>query len=145
MLRRIALEDGWEFADLVRVLICIGADAAFLSLNNPENRRRFSAKVYLAKAVSAFDAMLGKPTPRGYSIRQSRDTSVLSIRTPQSFDLNVTRSAAGSSVNATYEFFLLSGLILHMKGQATLLGALNSTKQKSNLGHGPKAQFQDSL
>jgi hypothetical protein len=145
IIRRIALEDGWEFADLIRVLICIGADAAFLSLNNPERRRRFSSKTYLAKALSAFDAMLGKPTPRGYSIRHGRDTSVLSIRTPKSFDMNVRRYAAGSSVNATYEFFLVSGLILHMKGQATLLGALNSTKQKSNPSHRARAQFQDSL
>jgi hypothetical protein len=145
MLRRVALEDGWEFADLIRVLICIGADAAFLSLGNLERRRRFSARVYLVKAVSAFDAMLGKRTPRGYSIRQSRDTSVLSIRTPKSFDLNVRRYAAGSSVNATYEFFLLSGLILHMKGQAALLGALNSTKQRSTRSHRATAQFQDSL
>ena len=73
--------------------------------------------------------MLGKPTPRGYSNRQSRDTSVLSIRIPKSFDTNVSRYAADSSVNATYEFFLVSGLILHMKGQDALLQALNYTNQ----------------
>jgi hypothetical protein len=143
MLRRIAFEDGWEFADLIRVLICLGADASFLSLNNPEKRDRFKTKAYLAKAGRAFDAMLGKPTPGGYSNRQSRDTSVLSIRIPKSFDTNVSRYAADSSVNATYELFLVSGLILHMKGQNALLAALNSTNQKSNESHQAKAQQQN--
>lgn len=129
MLRRIALEDGWEFADLIRVLICLGAGASFLSLNNPERRRKFETKSYLAKAVRTFDAMLGKPTPRGYSNRQSRDTSVLSIRIPKSFDTNVSRYAADSSVNATYEFFLVSGLILHMKGHASrIIASLVTSK-----------------
>jgi hypothetical protein len=140
MLKRIALEDGWEFSDLMRVLICLGADASFLSLNNPERRQKFETKSYLAKAVRTFDAMLGKPTPRGYSTRQSRDTSVLSIRIPKSFDTNVSRYAADSSVNATYEFFLVSGLILHMKGQDALLAALNYTNQKSNERHQANAQ-----
>ena len=143
MIRRIALEDGWELADLIRVLICLGADASFLSLNNPERRRKFENKSYLAKAVRTFDAMLGKPTPRGYSNRQSRDTSVLSIRIPKSFDTNVSRYAADSSVNATYEFFLVSGLVLHMKGQDALLAALNYTNQKSNERHQAKAQQQN--
>jgi hypothetical protein len=146
MLRRIALEDGWEFADLIRVLICLGADASFLSLNNPEKRDRFKTKAYLAKAARALDAMLGKPTPGGYSNRQSRDTSVLSIRIPKSFDTIVSTYAAGSSVNATYELFLVSGLILHMKGQNALLAALSSTNQESNESHQAKTQQnQDSL
>ena len=143
MLRRIALEDGWEFADLIRVLICLGADASFLSLNNPERRHKFETKAYLAKALRTFDAMLGKPTRGGYSNRQSRDTSVLSIRIPKSFDTNVSSHAADSSVNATYEFFLVSGLILHMKGQQGLLAALNYTNQKSNESHQAKAQQQN--
>ena len=143
MLRRIALEDGWEFADLIRVLICLGADASFLSLNNPEKRDRFKTKAYLAKAARALDAMLGKPTPGGYSNRQSRDTSVLSIRIPKTLDANVSRYAADSSVNATYELFLVSGLILHMKGENAFLAALSSTNQESNENHQARAQQQN--
>jgi hypothetical protein len=125
-LRRVALEEGWELADFIRALICLGADASFLSLNNPETRDKFETKGYLGKAVRALDATLGKSTARGYSQRESRDTSVLSIRIPRSLDTNVRTYAVNSSVNETYAFFLVSGLVLHMTGQKALLETLNS-------------------
>jgi hypothetical protein len=139
-LRWLAIKDGWEFADLARVLICLGADASFLSLNNPEKRGRFESRAFLTRAIRTFDAVTGKPTPRGYSDRQSRDTSVLTIRIPKSLDTSIRNYARDSSVNATCELFLVSGLILHMKGQNALLEALSSANQKSNEGHQPEVQ-----
>ena len=97
-----------------------------MSLNNPKKRAKFESKAYFTKALRALDAVLGKSSSRGYSLRGGGSTSVLTIRIPKSFDMNVRMYAVNSSMNETYAFFLVSGLVLHMMGQKALLETLHS-------------------
>jgi hypothetical protein len=122
--KRIALKDGWQFSDLTRAFVCIGAVVTFLSLQDPKQLDEFrgmaafnSMPYYLAKVQKK----MGPRRP--YSLRRGGETALISLRIPVSLSNAIGRYAAvtGASRNRTYSRFLRQGLIIYLKADNILL------------------------
>lgn len=124
--RRLAEREGWETADLARVLICVGGAFSFLSLDIPEAGERFKTLANLGRAVRALDVAIGKPARRPYASIGIGGGELLTLRLPQGLSNIVTAYAArsGRSVSQVLGMFLDRGLVIYLKGENALLEAI---------------------
>jgi hypothetical protein len=113
----LAKQEGWEAADLLRLLIWLSATPKFLGL--PENER-FQKQVQLQKTV-------GKRT---YSPRLGGDTELLSVRLPQGPARLISAYAelTGQSRNQLVTGLLEMGLVVYLKAENAFLEAIRSVK-----------------
>jgi len=128
--RRLAGREGWETADLARVLICLGAAFSFLALDIPEAGERFKTLANLGRAVRALDNALGKPARRPYASTGLGGGELMTLRLPQGLSNIVTAYAtrSGRSVSRVLGMFLDRGLVIYLKGKNALLNAIRSLK-----------------
>lgn len=126
--RRLAEREGWEAADLARVLICLGGAFSFLALDIPEAGERFKTLSTLGKAASVVDTAIGKRTQRPYASTGPGGSELLTLRLPQGLSNIVTAYAtrSGRSVSQVLGMFLDRGLVIYLKGENALLGAIRS-------------------
>ena len=118
--RRLAQREGWETADLLRVLLCLSATPKFLSLPGNE---RFQKQAQLRR-------MTGK---RAYSPRVGGGhTVLLSVRLPQGPSRLITAYAdlTGRSRNELIVRFIEMGLVIHLKAENAFLQAIRSLKPR---------------
>jgi hypothetical protein len=116
--RRLAQREGWETADLLRVLILLSLTPKFLGLRRNE---RFQKQVELRRIA-------GK---RGYSPRVgSSHTVLLSVRLPHGASRLITTYAdlTGQSRNELVVGLLEMGLLMYLKAENAFLEAIRSLK-----------------
>jgi len=116
--KRLALSEGWETGDLLRLLILLSATSKFLSLPGNE---RFQTQVKLHRIT-------GK---RGYSPRVgASNTVLLSVRLPRGAAQLITTYASltGQSRNELIIGLLEVGLVAYLKAGNALLEAIHSLK-----------------
>jgi len=116
--KRLARREGWETADLLRVLICLSAISKFLALPGNE---RFQTQVRLHR-------MTGK---RGYSPRVgATNTVLLSVRLPRGAAQLITTYASltGQSRNELVIGLLEVGLVAYLKAENAFLEAIGSVE-----------------
>jgi hypothetical protein len=126
--RRLAEREGWETADLARVLICLGGAFSFLALDIPDAGEGFKTLATLGKAARVVDAAIGKPARRPYASTGQRGSELLALRLPQGLSNIVTAYAtrSGRSVSHVLGMFLDRGLVIYLKGENALLDAIRS-------------------
>jgi hypothetical protein len=126
--RRLAEREGWEIADLARVLICLGGAFSFLALHIPDAGEGFKTLATLGRAVGALDDALGKPGRRPYASTGVGGGELLTLRLPQGLSNIVTAyaSRSGRSVSHVLGMFLDRGLVIYLKGENALLDAIRS-------------------
>ena len=115
-LKGLARRQGWETADLLRLLILLSAVSRFLTL--PRNER-FQKQVQLHR-------MTGK---RAYSPRVGgSNTVLLSVRLPQGASRLITTYAelTGQSRNELVVGLLELGLLIYLKAENAFLEAIRS-------------------
>ena len=113
--RSVARRQGWETADLLRLLILLSATSEFLAL--PRNER-FQTQVQLHRIT-------GK---RGYSPRVgSTNTILLSVQLPQAAAQLITTYASptGQSRNELVIGLIEVGLLAYLKAENTFLEAIH--------------------
>jgi len=119
-LRWLAEREGWETADLLRVLICLSATPKFLSL--PRNER-FQRQAQLRRITGkrAYSPGLG-----------GSDTVLLPVRLPQGPSRLITMYAdlAGHSKNQLMVRFIEMSLVIYLKAENALLKAIRSLKPR---------------
>jgi hypothetical protein len=116
--RSVARRQGWQTADLLRVLILLSATSKFLTL--PGNKR-FQTQVQLHRIT-------GK---RGYSPRVgSTNTVLLSLRLPRGAAQLITTYASltGQSRNELIIGLLEVGLVAYLKAGNALLETIHPLK-----------------
>jgi len=116
--KRLARSEGWETADLLRVLILLSATSKFLTLPGNE---RFQTQVQLHRTI-------GK---RGYSPRVgASNTVLLSVRLPRGAAQLITTYASltGQSRNELVIGLLEVGLVAYLKAENAFLEAIRSLK-----------------
>jgi len=116
--RQLAEQEGWETADLLRVLILLSTTPKFLSLPGNE---RFQKQVELRRIA-------GK---RAYSPRVGGGyTELLSVRLPQGLSRLITAYAelTGQSRNVLVVWLLETGLLIYLKAENAFLEAIRSLK-----------------
>ena len=117
-LKGLARSEGWETADLLRLLILLSAASRFLTLPGNE---RFQKQVQLHRIT-------GK---RGYSPRVgASNTVLLSVRLPQGAAQLITTYASltGQSRNELVIGLLEVGLVMYLKAENAFLEAIRSLK-----------------
>jgi hypothetical protein len=126
--RRLAEREGWEAADLARVLICLGGAFSFLALDIPEAGERFKSLATLGKAARVADTAIGKRARRPYASTGPGGSALLTLRLPQGLSNIVTAYATGSgrSVSHVLGIFLDRGVVIYLKGENALLHAIRS-------------------
>ena len=120
-LKGLARRQGWETADLLRLLILLSAASRFLTL--PGNDR-FQKQVQLHRIT-------GK---RGYSPRVgASNTVLLSVRLPQGAAWLITTYAylTGQSRNEVVVGLLEVGLLIYLKAENAFLEAIGSLKARA--------------
>jgi hypothetical protein len=137
-LRRIALRDGWEISDLARALICLGASASFLRLENDEAADRFKMLATLGRSARVLDATVRKVSRRPRASPRLGVSDLLGLRLPQGLLTVITAYAAtsGRSRNEAVVMFLERGLIIYLKGQNILLETIRSLKREQTKAEG---------
>ena len=117
-LKGLARRQGWETADLLRLLILLSAASRFLTLPGNE---RFQKQVQLHRIA-------GK---RGYSPRVgASNTVLLSVRLPQGAAQLITTYASltGQSRNELVIGLLEVGLVMYLKAENAFFEAIHSLK-----------------
>jgi len=120
-LEGLARSEGWETADLLRLLILLSAASRFLTLPGNE---RFQKQVQLHRIT-------GK---RGYSPRVgASNTVLLSVRLPQGAARLITTYAnlTGQSRNELVVGLLEMGLLMYLKAENAFLEAIVSLKTRA--------------
>jgi hypothetical protein len=122
--RWLAEREGWETADLLRVLLCLSATPKFLSL--PRNER-FQKLVKLRGITGK--RVYGPRVGGGHTV-------LLSVRLPQGPSWLITTYAdlTGHSRNELIVRFIEMGLVIYLKAQNVLLEAIRSIRSDLN-GH----------
>jgi hypothetical protein len=121
--RGLAAREGWELADLARVLICLGAAFSFLTLEDLETAKRFRTIASVSKMLPMLDAALHKPSRRSRAANGIARTELLALRLPRGLCGIITTYAStrGNARNEVLTWFLERGLIIYMKGENALL------------------------
>lgn len=129
--RYIAGLEGWEAADLLRTLICMGAAFSFLTLKKEEFRERHKERVMLSRMLGQLNPILGGRSRRPYALPRAGASGLITLRLPQGLSEIITRYAqtSGSSPNHMLSRFLEWGLIIYLKGENTLLKTMSSLTQ----------------
>lgn len=131
--RKRAVEEGWQLAELVRVLICLGATARFRALGEPEASERFKRLARMSKASASLDVDMGRhPRRRRNEPKGIARTTLLAVHLPRGFyDLMSTYSATtGRSINSVLAGFLKTGYIIYVRGQNTFLEMVCSLQEE---------------
>jgi len=118
--RRLARSEGWETADLLRVLVCLSAISKFYALQGNE---RFQTQVQL-------HGITGK---RGYSPRVgATKTVLLSVRLPRGVAQFITTYASltGQSRNGLVIGLLEVGLVAYLKAEKAFLEVIGSLEPR---------------
>ena len=124
---------GLAVAELVRMLICLGATARFRSLAEPESSERFMRLATMSKASASLEAAIGKhPRGRRNQPKSIARTTLLPVHLPRGFyDLMSTYSATtGRSINSVLSGFLETGYIIYMRGQNTFHETIHSLQEE---------------
>ncbi len=120
----LAMEFGWELADLLRTLICIGATFVFLTAKSPERHESAEKLLGGLEIVTLSRSFSLRLTKRNYAFRLwGHQSTLLSVSLPKSVcDLvGVYADLKKASRNQTYHKLLLQGLIAYFRAQASLL------------------------
>jgi hypothetical protein len=120
-LKGLARRQGWETADLLRLLILLSAASRFLTLPGNE---RFQKQVQLHRITGR----------RGYSPRVgASNTVLLSVRLPQGAARLITTYAnlTGQSRNEVVVGLLEVGLLIYLKAENAFLEAIGSLKARA--------------
>ena len=130
--RRLAIREGWEIADLARMLICLGAIASFLSLREQETAESFKRRAIMSETVTVLDSVLGRPSRRPHALPGIGESELLTVRLPLGLSRIVAAYAntSGRSVNHALRIFLERGLIMYMKGENNLLETVRSINEE---------------
>jgi hypothetical protein len=115
-LNGLARSEGWETADLLRLVILLSAASRFLTLPGNE---RFQKQVQLHRITGR----------RGYSPRVGgSNTVLLSVRLPQGAAQLITTYASltGQSRNELVIGLLEVGLVMYLKAENAFLEAIHS-------------------
>jgi len=121
MVKELAEEEGWEQADLFRVLICAGACLSFSTLEKPERLDVIKANDILARIPSLLSPDFGRGRP--YAIRVGSGTRVLVVHVPVEL-AHVIQDYAKilrTSRNETCGLLLAHGLFMYLNGKRKLL------------------------
>jgi hypothetical protein len=130
----IASEDGWQFSDLLRNLIVLGATMTWRSLSEKENQDRYMELAVLGAANRALYADLSKrPSKRPYASPRRQDTEVVTLFFPVGYAEMVQTYAATKrmSQNNACVRFLETGLLAYMEAQANMLQTIQSIRTHS--------------
>ncbi len=124
--KNLAMEFGWELADLLRTLICIGAKFVFLAAKGSEHQEAAEKLLGGLELVTISRSFSLGPGKRDYALRlRGRKSLLMSVSLPKSVcDLvGVYADLEKGSRNETYHKLLHQGLIAYFKAQASLLEA----------------------
>ena len=138
--RHIAELEGWETADLVRTLVCMGAAFAFLRLEKAEFQKRHRRRVMLSRMLGQLNPVLGERSRRPHALPRAGGTGLITLRLPQGVSKIMTAYAqtCGSSPNSMLSMFLECGLIIYSKGEKSLLETMRSLKQDHTQAESPE-------
>ncbi len=123
-LRDVAQNFGWQLADLLRTLICIGAVFFLLSTESPDRQEavsRLLGGLKLPKLSRSFSLRISE---RPYAFRTpGRKSTLITLSLPQSV-CDLVAIYAGlmkASRNEAYYKFLMQGLLVYLKAQTSIL------------------------
>jgi hypothetical protein len=138
--RHIAELEGWETADLVRTLVCMGAAFAFLRLEKAEFQKRHRRRVMLSRMLGQLNPILGERSRRPHALPRVGGSGLITLRLPQGVSKFMTAYAqtCGSSPNSMLSMFLECGLIIYSKGEKSLLETMRSLKQDHTQTESPE-------
>lgn len=124
--RQIAEMLGWQLADFLRTLICLGASFFLLSFGNQdlqEAARKLLGGLELLKLSRSFSLNFSQ---RPYKFRiHGRKSSLATLSLPPAICEMVTTYASNMKVsrNEAYSKCLQQGLLIYLKAQTTILQA----------------------
>ncbi len=124
--REIAQKLGWQQADLVRALICVGGTVAFLTAKAPERQEAAEKLLGGLKLPELSPSYSMNPWSRNYaSPLPGRKSTFLSMSLPKSLcDLVGTYAdMKEASRNQAYYKLLQQGLLVYLKASTSLLEA----------------------
>ena len=124
--KEITQKFGWQLADLLRTLICIGAVFAFLEHKSLEREKAASTLLGGLKLARPSGGLSRQFSERPYAFRiQGRKSTLLTLSLPESLcDLiALYANQMEASRNETYYKFLQHGLLIYLKAQTSLLEA----------------------
>jgi hypothetical protein len=117
--RRVALQQGWEFADFIRALITLAATIKWHGLPGDE----------IFKRRAMLGAFLGtrRTLPQPGSV-----TGLINVHLPQRLaeSLTIYAAAVGSSRNEVVNMLLKAGLIVYLKAENAMIKAITETRSK---------------
>jgi len=121
--KHVAEREGWELADLVRTLICLGAAFSFLGLKQTEFEARYRKRILLRRMMSELGSFLGKPVRRPYASSRTGGNEVVTLRLPQGLSEIITTYArmSGCSLNHVLAALMQGGLVIYSKSKDKLL------------------------
>jgi len=135
--RELAKALGWQLADFLRTLTCLGC--TFLLLAHIDEAKRDAATALMAgmKPLRPSRSFSLNPRPhrRPYAFRHGfRRSTLITLSLPESFRDLMAAYAASAHVsrNEMYNKSLQQGLLIYLKTQADLL----ATSKNAKLGEG---------
>ena len=138
--RHIAALEGWETADLVRTLVCMGAAFAFLRLEKAEFQKRHRRRVMLSRMLGQLNPILGERSRRPHALPRVGGSGLITLRLPQGVSkiMRAYAQTCGSSPNSMLSMFLECGLIIYSRGEKSLLETMRSLTQDHTQTESPE-------
>jgi hypothetical protein len=133
--RRLALKEGWQFSDLLRSLIVLGATWTWGRLAEKGNSGRLMDLALLGAATSGLQAVLSRrPSRRPYAAPRSQSTEVVTLFLPHGYAEMVKMYAATKqeSQNDVCVIFLERGLLAYLGAQAHMLLTVQAIRKELN-------------
>ena len=124
--RDLAQNLGWQLADFLRTMICIGAVIVFLAAGNSDSEKAANTLLGL-KLVELSNSFNLRFSQRPYAFRiPGRESTLLSLSLPKSICALVSTYAGlkNASRNQAYNKLLQQGVQGYLKAQTSLLEAL---------------------
>jgi len=122
----LAQNFGWQLADFLRTLICVGTVFVFLTAGSPDRQEAATKLLGGLKLVKLSRSFSLRPSERPYAFRiRGRKSTLLTLSLPQSVcDLvAIYADRMKASRNEAYYKFLQQGLLIYLKAQTSLLEA----------------------
>ena len=138
--RQIAVLEGWETADLLRTLVCMGAAFAFLRLKKAEFQKRHRRRVMLSRMLGQLNPILGERSRRPHALPRVGGSELITLRLPQGVSKIMAAYAqtCGSSPNNMLSMFLECGIIIYSKGEKSLFETMRSLRQDHTQTESPE-------
>ncbi len=124
--KELAKFSGWQFADYLRTLICLGAIFYFLSYDSQEREEAATKLMGGLKLLKLSRGFSLRFSERPYSFRfKGRKSTLTSLSLPNSVcDLiGIYANLKKASRNQAYYKCLHQGLLIYLKAQGTILHA----------------------